>query len=144
MGLLIVVGGSCDEGGVDTLIGSGGVEGCGEVEAALGEMLLDLGVGNRGNAPVYEVDLLRDDIHEAHLVVARQHDGIGQPHVTGTCHGNLLTHGTSLSSFTDAIIGGGCWEGVWGGCVRQDDTWDCLGQRAVVSDGHSSVRMNCS
>ena len=98
----VVVGGRGDDDELRLPVGLRAVEGGGEVQLVVREVVLDLHIRDGRQAPVDEVDLPGDDVHGGHMVALGQQDGQGKPHVAGAGNGDV--HCISPSLYRIAVI----------------------------------------
>src|SRR5699024_9822806 len=94
VGFGVVVGRGGDHHPLGAGVGLAGVGGGVQVEVILGEHRGEFGVDDRA-APVIDLgDLVGVDVQRDHLVVLREHDGIGQADISGPddddLHGYIL------------------------------------------------------
>ena len=108
----VVVGGGGDQHQVRITVGAVAVGGGGQVQRTVGQVLLYLGVGDRGDAAVDKVRLLGDDVHGCDRVVLGQQDGHGQTDIAGPGDGDthrdlLMSGGAEM----DEVCAGFCAAG---------------------------------
>ena len=87
--LAVIVRGCRDDHEVRVRVRLLSIQSGGQVQLLLGEVLLDVLVLDRADAPVNLLDLLRDDVHRGDLVVLRQQRRKRQTHISGTGNSNL-------------------------------------------------------